>query len=583
MSNKNTMFMICEEATISSPRIISSDTNEIIIETKLQDLNKFNRNGRIYREDLKKALTTDTINELTSARSWFGEAGHPACKDMSRQVTIDPTLISHEIRSIRIDGDDIYGMVHSIPTTYGRQFRDLALRGTKLAFSLRAVGNVKQLGGGKVEVIAPMRVITYDWVILPSHRDAYMTRIVSESYTGEGEYPNSMDENGVIKAVELSKVLSESTNVKGVVEALNFAYSDISISKDGKFAICKEANSDSKLYIELEEYISKEANKCINELYNGNKRQKDIIDYAYGISKDNLNIIKEAIGKGPSTVIGAELPSLIDLCAKNRIFNESDLLKYIKKNKDFVTTMTNAALNEIGSPKLTRKLLSEGMKYLVRGNTFITNEGVVTYDGENLYKHGSLSEYLAGNMNQLVKAITYYSKEEVPQTKLNFFDCFHSMSELERYNLVCNNLRKAPSYDDNKIRMYIAGRKPLFDKSIFNKKSLSYTDYFKINIYALPDLLEYISIHHSEYQKYTKEAVDKIREIDAFNIYNVANIDSCICVYYNAYAIKGPEVVFIDNKASLFKYKNKSIQYINFEKLIEEDAQDIVSDIYTKF
>lgn len=198
MPNSQKLFMINESSVVSDYKVLneSTATGSVIIEAVLQTSDTPNRNGRIYPKSiLTKGINAPHIQELINANSWVGEAGHPLNADTVRQVSIDPDRMSHRILSTRWEGNKLIGVVESLNTKNGIEFKNCILQKMRVAFSLRALGATKSTAQGQV-VTDPMRVVCYDWVILPSHKEAYMTKTINESLTlanGYGENAIVMD------------------------------------------------------------------------------------------------------------------------------------------------------------------------------------------------------------------------------------------------------------------------------------------------------------------------------------------------------------------------------------------------------
>jgi len=70
-------YIISEDAMMSSPKIISDKSGQpTVIETILQEGDIQNRNKRIYPTDvIKKALSSEYVQERLRTKSWLGEAG----------------------------------------------------------------------------------------------------------------------------------------------------------------------------------------------------------------------------------------------------------------------------------------------------------------------------------------------------------------------------------------------------------------------------------------------------------------------------------------------------------------------------
>lgn len=178
---KHKLYMINESSIVSDYKILNEGTatGSIIIEAVLQTAGTANRNGRIYpKAILDRGINAPHIKELINANSWVGEAGHPLNADSVRQVSIDPDRMSHRILSTRWEGNKLIGVVESLNTKNGIEFKNCILQNMRVAFSLRALGATKNTSEGQV-VIDPMRMVCYDWVVLPSHKEAYMSKVVN--------------------------------------------------------------------------------------------------------------------------------------------------------------------------------------------------------------------------------------------------------------------------------------------------------------------------------------------------------------------------------------------------------------------
>lgn len=146
----------------------------------LQTGNERNRNGRFYRtEDLAKEIVAPRQMELLNTGNMLGEAGHPLSKELIRQQTIDPTNTCVRYIKLWMEGDNVMGLFQGTNNALGETFdKDLRM-GVKPAFSLRALGTIRT--GREGAVVENLKIITYDYVIYPSHPGAYTTGIVNES------------------------------------------------------------------------------------------------------------------------------------------------------------------------------------------------------------------------------------------------------------------------------------------------------------------------------------------------------------------------------------------------------------------
>lgn len=157
------------------------DTVEFI--TVLQESDRPNRNGRIYpKAILEKALNAPHIKERLETNTWYGEAGHPFDSSVQRQMTIDMRNIAFIIKEIWWEGNLLKGRLETAATAVGRDMKGLIEQGCKVAFSLRAQGNVHTNPvTGLVEVEDGLQILGYDWVQTPSHAKAFMEKICEET------------------------------------------------------------------------------------------------------------------------------------------------------------------------------------------------------------------------------------------------------------------------------------------------------------------------------------------------------------------------------------------------------------------
>ena len=174
--------IILEGANTVEDAIISRKGNgsKLIGEGTLQDMDVENRNRRIYaKADLAPEVNSPRLKELIAAKSLLSEWGHPLSDDLVRQQTIDPKLCCCRFNKVWIEGNLIKGQFEATNTEYGKAFNEDLKEGVKPAFSLRALGSVENVNGKAY--VKGIKIITWDTVIYPSHKAAYMDKIVSES------------------------------------------------------------------------------------------------------------------------------------------------------------------------------------------------------------------------------------------------------------------------------------------------------------------------------------------------------------------------------------------------------------------
>lgn len=140
-----------------------------------------NRNRRMYdSENTWKALTTnERIQDALRKRGWYGEMDHPGQNFTNMALTaervqkIDMGNRSHIILNPRIQGNLLIADIETCPGTEAGlgMARDI-VRGLIPSFSCRSIATMKNKNGKPYVEIR--KLITYDWVLYPSHREAEM-------------------------------------------------------------------------------------------------------------------------------------------------------------------------------------------------------------------------------------------------------------------------------------------------------------------------------------------------------------------------------------------------------------------------
>lgn len=269
--NNNIGFVICETtSTAEEVNIVGEKNNRVQIEAIAQTAEEKNRNGRIYlAKDLRSEINSDRTKELVATRNFFGEAGHPTSKDLVRQSTIDPTNLAHNMSKIWMEGDNVKIITEGAQGPMGEMFNDLVTTGTKPAFSLRALGSIENSAKGAV--VKNLRLITYDFVIYPSHKKAYMEKLVTESASFGSPSPQLIEkegsslivkpENEIFVPITNDKVINyikqESANIKNVLNSIDTLYESTSVINGGRHVQLVSKTGDM-LIVNLESYIQNE-------------------------------------------------------------------------------------------------------------------------------------------------------------------------------------------------------------------------------------------------------------------------------------------------------------------------------------
>ena len=247
-----------------------------------QSGNVRNRNGRIYAtEDLDREIHCPRTLELLRTKNLFCEAGHPIDTSLQRQSTIDWRNSNCKILTLETNGNNIEGLFTPSNTELGKAFEQDLREGTIPAFSLRALGSIRQTRLGAQ--VTDLRFITYDQVIYPSHSNAYMTGLVNESTDAVNESASIMVNdfgygNRIIPIKEMTEeaeikafVENNSTNLKFINDYFGTSFESLTMTPQGSKVILKEQNSDNKIMVNIEDYVHCELLGYVekmNNLYN---------------------------------------------------------------------------------------------------------------------------------------------------------------------------------------------------------------------------------------------------------------------------------------------------------------------------
>ncbi len=230
-------------------------------DSTFQYTNRRNRNNRTYGSRLQQDVHAPHIKELISKNSWCGEAGHPLSNEMSRIMTIDPTMISHHIPFITNTGDRIHGRVNTLDNgAHGTAMTKAILQGLEPAFSLRALTKLTKHPDGSSVAEGKTHVICYDWVILPSHKEAYRdeSSAVKKIYLG-ATADNCVQESVLLPVTEsmiTDYIAAESTNVNLISNIYEVAKESMTLSADLRNVIIREG--DRTFHVKVEDTIQHE-------------------------------------------------------------------------------------------------------------------------------------------------------------------------------------------------------------------------------------------------------------------------------------------------------------------------------------
>ena len=151
-----------------------------------------NRNGRVYPHDILMNEVKRYNSEYVDKNRAFGELGHP------EGPTINLERVSHMIKELKPDGNNVIGKAKIMDTPYGNIVKNLIDEGAKLGVSSRGMGSLEERGGTNYVKDDFYLATAADIVADPSAPDAFVEGIM------EGK--EWVWDNGVIKEAIISNM-----------------------------------------------------------------------------------------------------------------------------------------------------------------------------------------------------------------------------------------------------------------------------------------------------------------------------------------------------------------------------------------
>ena len=161
------------ETQLFEGKVQEDASGRVLVNGVLQRAGAENQNGRVYPKSILER-EAKKYEQLIKERRALGELDHP---DSS---VINLKNVSHNIREIHWEGDDLVGTVEILPTPSGNILKELLNAGILLGISSRGMGSTKPVGGDKVEVQEDFELVGWDFVSNPSTHGAFM-RPMNES------------------------------------------------------------------------------------------------------------------------------------------------------------------------------------------------------------------------------------------------------------------------------------------------------------------------------------------------------------------------------------------------------------------
>ena len=143
-----------------------SEAGNPLVEGILATAEVKNGNGRFYSKDLWER-EIDKYRVLVDEKRALGELDHPD------ETIINLKNVSHNIRDMWWDGDNVIGKIEILPTPAGNILKALIESGITVGVSSRGMGSLKPMGEIQ-EVQDDFELLCWDFVSTPSNPDSFM-------------------------------------------------------------------------------------------------------------------------------------------------------------------------------------------------------------------------------------------------------------------------------------------------------------------------------------------------------------------------------------------------------------------------
>jgi len=147
---------------------LKTENGNLIVEGRLQTAETKNGNGRYYPREILEREVKNYIDGPVKENRALGELDHP---DSS---IINLKNVSHNIKFIKWDGDDVIGTIEILPTPSGNILTELFRNGITVGVSSRGMGSLQPNSNGVQEVQDDFELLCWDFVSTPSTPGAYV-------------------------------------------------------------------------------------------------------------------------------------------------------------------------------------------------------------------------------------------------------------------------------------------------------------------------------------------------------------------------------------------------------------------------
>ena len=151
---------------------MKENQGRLVVRGVLQRAESKNQNGRVYPREVLMREAKKYAKEFIGQNRAMGELDHP------ESSVVNLTNVSHNIKEMHWEGDNLLGTVEVLGTPSGNILTELFKAGIKLGISSRGMGSVETVSEAgdepSQEVQPDFELIAFDFVSNPSTHGAFM-------------------------------------------------------------------------------------------------------------------------------------------------------------------------------------------------------------------------------------------------------------------------------------------------------------------------------------------------------------------------------------------------------------------------
>jgi len=187
--------LIIEQTIFSEAKMIRETPTKAVFRCPIQTVDEVNQNHRMYPSGVLSEGMGQCDGRM-KRRAFYSELDHPLptgndSVDGIRQTTVSLEKVSHIIRDYEFKNNTLIGEMETTSTPNGGILLGLLRDRTGVGFSMRGLAELERKQDFN-EVKAPLTVISFDAVSMPSHRAAvvdfnemkFESKLLFESPTG---------------------------------------------------------------------------------------------------------------------------------------------------------------------------------------------------------------------------------------------------------------------------------------------------------------------------------------------------------------------------------------------------------------